>query len=90
MLNHNVPLIAVSRRVGHSRPSITLDIYGHLIPRMQSEVAEGIDDLVFPTVVGLHQGCINEESLLTEQAFETPYVGVHRWVTTIYGAPGRI
>lgn len=76
MLNHNVPLIAVSRRVGHSRPSITLDIYGHLIPGMQGEVAEGIDDLVLPTAVELHQGCTNEESLLNEQAFETPHMGV--------------
>ena len=76
MLNHTLALIAVSRRVGHSRPSITLDIYGHLIPGMQGEVAEGIDDLVMPTVVELHQGCTNEESLLVEQAFETPYMGV--------------
>jgi integrase len=37
-----------SRRLGHARPSVTLDIYGHLIPTMQNEVAQLIDDLVTP------------------------------------------
>lgn len=31
--------------LGHAKASITLDIYGHLIPTMQTEVAEMIDDL---------------------------------------------
>ena len=48
MLNNGVPAIVVSRRLGHSRVSITLDVYGHLIPSMQSEAAELIDELVTP------------------------------------------
>jgi len=35
-----VPVIEVSRRLGQSRASITLDVYGRLIPGMQSEVAK--------------------------------------------------
>jgi integrase len=31
LLNQGVPVIEVSRRSGHSRASITLDVYGHLI-----------------------------------------------------------
>ena len=46
-------VITVSRRFGHARASITLDIYGHLIPTMQNEVAELIDDLVMPVAVKL-------------------------------------
>jgi integrase len=38
----------VSRRLGHARPSITLDIYGHLIPGMQEEAAQMIDGLITP------------------------------------------
>jgi integrase len=38
----------VSRRLGHARPSITLDIYGHLIPGMQEEAAQMIDELITP------------------------------------------
>ncbi len=48
MLNHGIPVIIVSRRLGHARPSITLDIYGHLMPSMQSEAAELMDELVTP------------------------------------------
>ena len=51
MLNHGVPVIVVSRRLGHARASITLDIYGHLIPSMQNEAAEIIDDLITPVPV---------------------------------------
>ena len=31
MLNHGIPVIVVSGMLGHSKPSITLDIYGHCI-----------------------------------------------------------
>lgn len=53
MLNHDVPVIIVSRRLGHARASITSDVYGHLMPNMQDEAAEMIDDLVTPTEVKL-------------------------------------
>lgn len=48
MLNNGVPVIVVSRRLGHSKASITLDVYGHLIPTLQTEVAEMIDSMVIP------------------------------------------
>jgi hypothetical protein len=31
MLNHGIPVLIVSKRLGHSKPSITLDVYGHLL-----------------------------------------------------------
>ena len=48
MLNYGIPVIIVSRRLGHARPSITLDIYGHLIPSRQEEAAELMDKLISP------------------------------------------
>ncbi|MCJ7537419.1 MAG: site-specific integrase, partial [Anaerolineales bacterium] len=53
MLNHGIPVIVVSRRLGHARPSITLDVYGHLIPRMDEDAAQKMDELLTP--VELHQ-----------------------------------
>ena len=53
MLNNGVPVIVVSRRLGHARTSITLDVYGHLLPSMQAEAAELIDGLVTPAEVKL-------------------------------------
>ena len=51
MLNHGVPPIVVSRILGHSKPSITMDIYGHLYQEMQGEAAKIMDDLVTPIQV---------------------------------------
>jgi len=48
MLNNGIPLMIVSRRLGHAQPSITLDVYGHLIPGKQQEAACLMDDLLTP------------------------------------------
>ena len=55
MLNNGIPPIIVSRRLGHAKASITLDVYGHLIPSMQAEAAEMIDNLITPIAVQLDQ-----------------------------------
>jgi integrase len=54
LLNHGIPAIVVSRRLGHYKVSMTLDIYGHLIPEMQNEAADLIDELITPIPVELH------------------------------------
>jgi integrase len=48
MLNNGVPVLVVSKILGHSKTSTTLDIYGHLIPTMQTEAAQIMDDLITP------------------------------------------
>ena len=53
MLNNGIPVIIVSRRLGHAKASITLDVYGHLIPSMGAEAAEMMDELVMPVAVQL-------------------------------------
>jgi len=55
MLANNVPVNIVSRRLGHARPSITLDIYSHLIPSQQQEVARLIDDIITPIPVNVKE-----------------------------------
>lgn len=64
MLNNGVPVIVASRVLGHSNPSITLDIYGHLISSMQGAVAEMMDELttlkVLPIAPQLHQNQVSE------------------------------
>jgi len=46
MLNHGIPVLIVSKRLGHSKPSITIDVYGHLIPSQQEEAAQLMDNLI--------------------------------------------
>jgi hypothetical protein len=47
-LNNGVTPLVASRRIGHARPSFTLDIYGHLIPTKQAETAELMDAPITP------------------------------------------
>ena len=44
--NHDIPMIIASRRLGNVLPSITLYVYGHLIPSMHFELAEKMDALL--------------------------------------------
>jgi integrase len=46
MLNYGIPVIIVSKRLGHARASITMDVYGHLIPSKQEEAASLMDRLM--------------------------------------------
>ncbi len=48
LLNNGVDLMKVSRRLGHSLPSTTLNHYGHMIPSHQDEGASLMDDLMTP------------------------------------------
>ncbi len=43
LLMDNVPIKLVSQRAGHASVSITLDVYGHVLPDMQQGVADLID-----------------------------------------------
>lgn len=51
MLNNGIPVIIASKRLGHAQPSITLDVYGHLIPSKQQEAAILMDQLLTPIQV---------------------------------------
>ena len=46
MLNNGVDVLVASRRLGHAKPSITLDVYGHLLPSMQVHAADVLESLL--------------------------------------------
>jgi integrase len=46
MLNNGVDVFVASKRLGHAKPSITLDVYGHLLSSAQNEVADKMDRLL--------------------------------------------
>jgi integrase len=37
-----VDILTISRRLGHSKPSVTLDVYGHLIEGTDSAAAQAL------------------------------------------------
>lgn len=48
LLNQQIPVIVVSRILGHSRPSVTLDLYGHVLCDMQDEAAKVMENVLAP------------------------------------------
>ncbi|MGB2962836.1 MAG: site-specific integrase [Anaerolineales bacterium] len=46
MLNNGVDIFVASKRLGHAKPSITLDVYGHLLSTAQNDVAEKMEILI--------------------------------------------
>jgi len=61
MLMYGVSPIIVAKRLGHSKISTALDVYGHLVPEMQNKAAELIDELITPTAIELHTGCTQND-----------------------------
>lgn len=62
MMNHQVPILVASRRLGHSKPSVTLDIYSHLYQESQNDVAQLLDELVTPVAVEMPAVSVKDES----------------------------
>ena len=55
MLSRNIPVFTVSRILGHAKPSITLDVYGHLIPGAQEFAARTMDLALTPMPVQINE-----------------------------------
>jgi site-specific recombinase XerD len=48
MFNHGITLMVVAKRFGHSKVSVTLDTYSHLIHGLHDDIAHILDDLITP------------------------------------------
>ena len=46
LLAQNIPIIEVSKRLGHARVSHTLDLYGHAIPGYGEKIADVVADML--------------------------------------------
>jgi len=62
MLSNGKSVFAVSKFIGHARPSITSDIYGHLIPGAADDIGQMMDDLVSPLPLDLNSNEPQNES----------------------------
>ena len=51
MLVNGVDILTVTRRLGHAKSSVTLDIYGHLTPGAQEKAASVMDNLTTPVAI---------------------------------------
>jgi integrase len=51
-LSSGVPITVVSERLGHSKPSITLDVYAHAIPKDGAAAARIIGGQIYGAGTG--------------------------------------
>jgi integrase len=42
LIRERVDILTISRRIGHARPSVTLDVYGHLMGGADQAAADAI------------------------------------------------
>jgi integrase len=47
MLLSDVPVKVVSERLGHADVALTLRVYSHVLPGMQKNAADGLDEMLF-------------------------------------------
>ncbi|MCH7663426.1 MAG: hypothetical protein IH859_06115 [Chloroflexi bacterium] len=74
-LLNGIPLIIVSRSLGHSKPNVTLDIYGHYLPEMQEQTASLMDELMTPIANKWQQIGNSYEPSQVENTKHLPYTG---------------
>ena len=48
LVKARVPINVISARIGHSKPSITHDVYSHLLPGMSREAVERFEGILHP------------------------------------------
>ncbi len=57
LLDIGTPVNTVQSRAGHSKASVTTDIYGHVMAHSQDEAAENIEGIVISLTNDLQKGC---------------------------------
>ena len=55
MISNGIPVLIVSKILGHSQPSVTMNIYAHASVEMQSEAARLMENLVTPIPISLKE-----------------------------------
>lgn len=65
------PLISVSKRVGHSRVSTTIDMYGHIIDENDKKIANTFTESKVSAIIESLKECVNNGSMTIEAYNET-------------------
>ena len=46
LISQGIDLLKISRRIGHTKPSTTLDKYGHMVERDDDDAAKAIEKVM--------------------------------------------
>jgi len=55
MLNRGIPIVVVSKMLGHSKPSVTLNIYAHCVSEYQYDAARVMEEIATPIAFELEE-----------------------------------
>jgi len=55
MINRGIPIVVVSRMLGHAKPSITLNIYAHCTSEYQYEAARVMEEITTPIAIEMRE-----------------------------------
>ena len=64
MINNGIPIVVVSKILGHSKPSVTLNIYSHCVSELQQEAAKVMEEITTPVEIEIaktHSEAISQE-----------------------------
>ena len=53
MINRGIPIVVVSKILGHSKPSVTLNIYAHCVSDLQYEAAKVMEEITTPIAIDM-------------------------------------
>lgn len=54
MINRGTPIVVVSKILGHSKPSVTLNIYARCVSKPQYEAAKVMEEITTPIAIDLN------------------------------------
>lgn len=73
LISANVPILAISRRLGHASTTVTMDRYGHLLPEVDAGIMTALDDTLDLMEAGSSGGAGDHaDHRATTQASEQP------------------
>lgn len=55
MIANGIHVVIVARRLGHSKPSVTLNIYAHCVSELQYEAAKVMEEITTPISINYHE-----------------------------------
>ena len=55
MITNGIPVVIVSKILGHSKPSVTMNIYAHASIEMQFEASQLMENLVTPIPISIEK-----------------------------------
>lgn len=61
LISAGVPVLAISRRLGHASIAVTMDMYGHLLPEVDASIVASLNDTLDKIDYGSIMGAADDE-----------------------------